>query len=90
MSGDDDDEDEDGDDDEDDEDDDVDGGDARRQRASRPSSSSDLRRREQITAEVFRSFRPPGALNGPRERQKTTRDEKPVPGKGSGPPGTAY
>ena len=29
-----------------------------------------------------------GALARPRGRQKTTRDEKPVPGKGSGPPGS--
>ena len=44
---------------------------------------------EKIKTEVFRNFRPPGALDGPRERQKLTQDEKPVPGKGSGLPGTA-
>ena len=43
-----------------------------------------------IKAEVFRYVRPPGALDGPRERQKTIRDETPVLGKGSGPPGTAH
>ena len=48
----------------------------------------DLRRLKKIKTEVFRNFRPPRALNGPRERQRTTQDEKPVPGKGSGPPGT--
>ena len=35
----------------------------------------------------FGHFRPSEALNGPRERQKTTQDEKPVPGKGSRHPG---
>eukprot|EP00959_Pyramimonas_sp_CCMP1952_P356909 7473520-Pyramimonas_sp.AAC.1 len=33
-------------------------------------------------------FRPRGALAGPRDRQKTTQDEKPVLGSGSGLPGT--
>ena len=42
-----------------------------------------------IRTEVFRRFRPLGSLAGPRDRQKTTRDEQPVLGKGSGLPGTA-
>ena len=45
---------------------------------------------QKIRTEVFGHFRPLGALAGPRDGQKTTQDEKPVPGKGSGLPGTAY
>eukprot|EP00959_Pyramimonas_sp_CCMP1952_P052509 1097812-Pyramimonas_sp.AAC.1 len=37
--------------------------------------------------EVLRHFRPPGALPGPRERQKTIQDEEPAPAKGSRPLG---
>ena len=36
--------------------------------------------------EVFGRFRPPGALSGPWDRQKSAQDEKLVPGKLSGPP----
>ena len=43
--------------------------------------------RKKVTTEVFRRFRPPGALNGPRDRQKITQEEKPVPGKASSPLG---
>ena len=38
----------------------------------------DLRRREKLKTEVFGNFRPPEALAGPQDRQKTTQDEKPV------------
>ena len=39
-----------------------------------PSSSSpDLQRLEKINTEVFRFFRPPGAFNGPQDRQKRFR-----------------
>eukprot|EP00959_Pyramimonas_sp_CCMP1952_P022649 475674-Pyramimonas_sp.AAC.1 len=33
--------------------------------------------------EVLGHCRPPGALTRPRDRQTTTQEEKPVPGKGS-------
>eukprot|EP00959_Pyramimonas_sp_CCMP1952_P386863 8107989-Pyramimonas_sp.AAC.1 len=46
--------------------------------------SPDLGRLEKNETKVFRRFRPLEALAGPRGRQKTTRDEKPVPGKWSG------
>ena len=44
---------------------------------------------DKIKTEVFCRFRLPGALNGPRGRQKTTQDEKRVLGM-SGLPGTTY
>ena len=37
--------------------------------------------------EAFGRVRSPGALDGPRGRQETARGERPVPGKGGGPPG---
>ena len=48
------------------------------------------RRKKNRGAKILGSFRPPGALSGPRGHQETTRDEKPAPGNGSGLPGTAY
>ena len=54
------------------------------------SKKKDLQRREKITTRAFGYFRLPGALNGPWDRQKTTQDGKPVPGRGSGLPGAAY
>ena len=45
------------------------------------------RRDRKITTGIFGSFRSPGAFSGLRGRPKTTRDEKPVPGKVWGPLG---
>ena len=59
----------------------------REAKAVTPQASDDLRK---IKAEVLGDFRPSGALSGPLERQKTTQDEKPGLGKGSGPLETAY
>ena len=44
----------------------------------------EIERLEKIEPEVLRDSRPLGALNGPRDRQKSTQDGKPVPGKVSG------
>eukprot|EP00959_Pyramimonas_sp_CCMP1952_P139827 2926180-Pyramimonas_sp.AAC.1 len=49
--------------------------------------SPDVGRLETIEPEACRRFRPLGARAGPRDRQKTTRDEKQVPRKWPGGPG---
>ncbi|CAK0873190.1 unnamed protein product, partial [Prorocentrum cordatum] len=48
----------------------------------RGSDADHLALLKKTRREVFRHFRLPGALAGPRGRQKTTQDEKPVPGSG--------
>ncbi|CAK0852840.1 unnamed protein product, partial [Prorocentrum cordatum] len=69
---------------------------ARRRRSGRPAGrpagrpDPDLRRIETTKAKVFLDFRPLAALAGPRDRQKTTQDEKPVLGNGSRLPGTQH
>ena len=56
----------------------------------RRTTGPELRRLEKTRTPAFGCFRPPWALNGPRGRHRTTRDEKPALGKRSGLPGTAY
>ena len=52
-----------------------------------PSDPGDAKRMQRTD---FRRFRPLEAFSQPGGRQKTTQDEKPVPGKVSGPPGTPW
>ena len=59
-----------------------------RRKAGGSRRNPEIRRHEKFVTAVFHRFRPPEALNGPRDRQKSTQDEKPAPGKLSGPPGT--